>query len=87
MEYEPIEGWLSPVRQAIAEPRALLMGGIPQGLCAGILMVTIVCSLFWWRSLFVGGLVYLVCATATQWEVQWWDILKRYRTYHQHYEG
>ena len=84
---EPIKGWMSPVRQAMAEPRSLLMGGIPQGVCAGIVMGTVCGSLLWWRSIFLGGLVYLICVTATQWEVQWWDMLKRYLTYHQHYEG
>ncbi len=82
-----LPGWFCPVRQSLAEPRTLLMLGVPQVVGACIIMATILCMLVWWKGLFVGLIAYGIACAGTAYEVQWWEMIMAYRRYGQHYEG
>ena len=87
MDDKPMEGWSAPVYHALASPAALLMLGVPQTFLILTFLGTLLVTMLWWRALLLGVVVYAIGLVGTQYEVQWWEILRAYRRYHDFYEG
>ena len=84
---KPMEGWSAPVYHALASPAALLMLGVPQTFLILTFLGTLCLTMLWWRALLIGVAVYAIGLVGTQYEVQWWEMLRAYRRYKDYYEG
>ena len=87
MDDKPMEGWSAPVYHALASPAALLMLGVPQTFLILTFLGTLCLTMLWWRAALIGIAVYAIGLVGTQYEVQWWEMLRAYRRYKDYYEG